>query len=136
MIALSQHYPKLLPVCSVHPLDGEAALEELNRLAGKGVRIIKLPPHTQNFEVTDDRVLELCKEAGRLGIAILMDNASIKPGDSENLFDLAVKCPGTNFVFAHMGGLISVFGTSFPWRVLPGGFIARISISIFLPLSS
>lgn len=133
LITLSQRHPKLLPVCSVHPLDGEAALEELRRLAGKGVRIIKLHPHTQNFEVTDNRVLKLCKEAGRLGIAVLMDNANIKPGDSENLFDLAVKSPGTNFVFAHMGGLNFRF-----WNILPLARTAKgfYSENIYFDLSA
>jgi uncharacterized protein len=105
LIALAKQQPKLLPICSVHPYDGDSALQELKRLAAKKVRIIKLHPHTQGFDVTDERVEKLCKLAGESGIAILMDNANIKPGDSENLFNLAVKCPQTIFIFAHMGAL-------------------------------
>jgi predicted TIM-barrel fold metal-dependent hydrolase len=104
LIALSRKNPKLLPVCSVHPLDGDTAIQELNRLSTLGVKIIKLHPHTQKFDVTDDKVLNLCRLAGRRGITILMDNANIKPGDSENLFDLAIKCSETKFIFAHIGG--------------------------------
>lgn len=114
LIALSGRYPKLMPIASVHPLDGDAAIEELKRVAALGVRAIKLHPHTQQFDVTDPRVLELCQQAGKLGIVILMDNANIVPGDSENLFNLAVKCGGTRFVFAHMGGLNFRF-----WNILP-----------------
>ncbi|GAA0561020.1 hypothetical protein GCM10009415_48760 [Chitinophaga japonensis] len=87
----------------MHPLDGDAATEEIRRLSGLGVKVIKLHPHTQKFEVTDDKVINLCKVAGQLGLVILMDNANIKPGDSENLFDLAIKCADTKFIFAHMG---------------------------------
>jgi uncharacterized protein len=46
-------------------------------------------------------------------MTILMDNANIKPGDSENLFNLAVGCPGTRFIFAHVGGLNFRF-----WNIL------------------
>jgi predicted TIM-barrel fold metal-dependent hydrolase len=114
LIALAKRYPKLMPIASVHPYDGEDAMEELKRLASLGVKAIKLHPHTQRFEVTDPRVLELCRLAGKLGLVILMDNANIVPGDSENLFNLAVACPDTDFIFAHMGGLNFRF-----WNILP-----------------
>lgn len=107
LIMLSKKYPQLLPICSVHPFDGDAAFDELTRIAKLGVNVIKLHPHknSMNFDVTDERVLELCKKAGELGIAVMMDNASIVPGDCEKLFDLAIRCHNTNFIFAHMGGL-------------------------------
>lgn len=116
LISLSEKYPQLLPTCSVHPYDGEAALEELERLAGLGVRVIKLHPHSgsMDFDVTDDRVSTLCKKAGELEIAILMDNASIVPGDCQKLLDLAVRCPDTDFIFAHMGATDFRF-----WSILP-----------------
>jgi predicted TIM-barrel fold metal-dependent hydrolase len=44
------------------------------------------------------------KKAGELGMAVLMDNAGIVPGDCEDLFNLAAKAPKTRFIFAHMGG--------------------------------
>ena len=97
LIALSKKNPKLIPVCSVHPLDGDTAIQELKRLSTLGVKIVKLHPHTQNFDVTDDRVLKLCSLAGKQGITILMDNSNIKPGDSENLFNLAIKCSETKY---------------------------------------
>src|SRR5262249_51931621 len=34
LIALAKRYPMLLPIASVHPYDGAAALEELKRVAG------------------------------------------------------------------------------------------------------
>jgi hypothetical protein len=116
LIALSRKYPQLLPVCSVHPMDGGSALAELERIAGNGVNIIKLHPHknSMDFDVTDEKVYALCKKAGELGVTILMDNASIVPGDCQKLFDLAIRCPGTTFIFAHMGGLNFRF-----WNILP-----------------
>jgi hypothetical protein len=113
LIGLARRYPKLMPIASVHPYDDAAALDELKRLAGAGVKVIKLHPHTQEFSVTDPRVLELCKLAGKLGITVLMDNANIVPGDSQDLFNLAIKCPDTQFVFAHLGALNFRF-----WNIL------------------
>ncbi len=98
----------------MHPYDGAAATAELKRLAGLGVKAIKLHPHTQKFDAADARVLSLCKLAGDLGVIVLMDNANILPGDSENMFNLALKAPKTHFVFTHLGGLNFRF-----WNILP-----------------
>ena len=104
-IALAAKYPKMMPIATVHPYDGQAALEELSRVAARGVKVLKLHPHTQRFDADDPRVLTLVKQAGTLGLVVLMDNANILPGDSERLFNLAVKAPKTKFVFAHIGAM-------------------------------
>ena len=103
LIALAAKYPEMFPIASVHPYDDQAALDEVRRIAGLGVTMIKLHPHTQQFAITDPRVAALCQLAGRLGVIVLFDNANIVPGDSQDLFNLAVNTPGTTFVFAHMG---------------------------------
>jgi uncharacterized protein len=123
LIALAAKYPKMLPIASVHPYDGQPAIDEVKRLSELGVKAIKLHPHTQKFDVTDARVHYLCKHAGELGVIVLMDNANIIPGDSEKLFDLAIKCSRTKFVFAHMGALNFRF-----WNILP---VARTAKDFF-----
>ena len=105
LIALASKHPKMLPIATVHPYDGQAALDELRRVAGRGVKVLKLHAHTQKFDVADPRVLKLVQQAGALGVVVLMDNANIIAGDSEHLFNLAVRAPKTKFVFAHMGAL-------------------------------
>jgi uncharacterized protein len=112
-LALAAKHPGLLPIATVHPYDGADAIAELTRVAGLGAKVLKLHPHTQKFDVTDPRVLALVRRAGELKIVVLMDNAGIIPGDCENLFNLAVRSPGTNFIFAHMGGLNFRF-----WNIL------------------
>jgi len=114
LIALAKRYPKMLPIPSVHPYEGEAALAELQRLADLGVRAIKLHPHTQKFNAADERVLALCKRAGELGFVVLMDNANIVPGDNQKLFNLALQAAKTHFVFTHLGALEFRF-----WNILP-----------------
>jgi uncharacterized protein len=103
-----------MPIASVHPYDGDPAFAELKRLADVGVKTIKLHPHTQQFDAADERVLAVCKRAGELGFVVLMDNANVLPGDNQKLFNLALKCPKTHFVFAHLGALEFRF-----WNILP-----------------
>ena len=113
LIALASRHPKMLPIATVHPYDGEAALSELQRVAGRGIKVLKIHPHTQRFDAADPRVLTLVRRAGELGVVILMDNASIVPADCEKLFNLALQAPKTKFVFAHLGGLNFRF-----WNIL------------------
>ena len=124
LIALASQHPKMLPIATVHPYDGQAAVGELRRVAGRGVKVLKLHAHTQKFDVADPRVLTLVQQAGALGIIVLMDNANIIAGDSEHLFNLAVKAPKTKFVFAHMGGLNFRF-----WNILA---LARTAKDFFM----
>jgi hypothetical protein len=123
LIALASKHPKLLPIATVHPYDGEAALAELQRLAARGVKVLKIHPHTQRFDAADPRVLALTRRAGELKVIVLMDNANILPGDSEKLFNLALQAPKTTFIFAHLGGLNFRF-----WNILAA---ARTAENLF-----
>ncbi|WP_372013846.1 amidohydrolase family protein [Pseudoxanthomonas sp. 10H] len=113
IIALARAHPSVVPVATVHPYDDQAALDELARVAAAGVRVLKLHPHTQRFDLGDARVLPLVRRAGELGMVVLLDNAGIVAGDSQALFELAVRAPKTRFIFAHMGGLDFRF-----WNIL------------------
>lgn len=123
IIALAARHPGVVPIGTVHPYDGEAALAEIDRIAAKGVRIIKIHAHTQGFDVADPRVLAVAKRAGERGLIVLSDNANIVPGDSEKLFNLALAAPRTNFVFAHLGAMNFRF-----WNILKG---ARTAENLF-----
>ena len=113
LIALAASHPEVVPVATVHPYDGRAALDELARVAARGVKVLKIHPHTQKFDEADPRVLTLVTRAGELGMVVLMDNASILPGDCQKLFNLAAQAPKTRFIFAHIGGLDFRF-----WNIL------------------
>lgn len=113
IIALARKHPTMMPIATVHPYDGKAALVELQRVSSAGVEILKIHPHTQRFDPADPRVLELVRRAGELDVVVLMDNASILPGDSEKLFNLALAAPQTRFIFAHLGGFNFRF-----WNIL------------------
>lgn len=113
VIALGKRHPEVTAVATVHPYDGQAALDEVARVAARGIKVLKIHPHTQRFDATDPRVLALVQRAGEVGLIVLMDNANILPGDSEKLFNLAVQAPDTRFIFAHIGGLNFRF-----WNIL------------------
>lgn len=124
LVALAKKHPNMVPIATVHPYDGQAALDELQRVAGLDVRLLKIHPHTQKFDPADPRVLALVRRAGELGLTVVMDNANIVPGgDSEKLFNLALAAPKTKFVFAHMGGLNFRF-----WNILK---MARTAEGLF-----
>lgn len=112
-LALGRGHADFIPVVTVHPYDGRAALRELTRVAGLGAKILKIHPHTQRFDAADPRVLALVQHAGELGLIVLMDNANILPGDSEKLLNLALAAPNTRFIFAHMGAMNFRF-----WNIL------------------
>lgn len=124
VIALAAKHPRMLPVATVHPYDEKAAVDELTRVAGRGIKVLKIHPHTQKFDAADPRVLTLVRHAGSLGMVVLMDNANILPGDSEKLFNLAVQAPKTKFIFAHMGGMNFRF-----WNILA---LARTANDFFM----
>lgn len=123
ILALGRANPDIIPVVTVHPYDGRAAIRELERVAALGARVLKIHPHTQRFDAADPRVLTLVQRAGELNVIVLMDNANILPGDSEKLFNLALQAPDTQFIFAHMGTLYFRF-----WNVLA---LARTAENVF-----
>lgn len=104
-LAMARRHPGMMPIATVHPYDGAAALAEVSRAAGLGYKVLKLHPHTQKFDPEDPRVLQVVTRAGEAGMVVLMDNASIIPGDCQKLFNLALHAPKTRFIFAHLGGL-------------------------------
>ena len=123
LIALAAKHKDMIAIATVHPYDGDAALAEVDRVAARGVKLLKIHPHTQKFDAADARVLALVKRAGVAGLIVVMDNANILPGDSEKLFNLALAAPKTKFIFGHMGGMNFRF-----WNILA---LARTADGLF-----
>src|SRR4051794_13391211 len=51
IIALAAKHPEVVPIGTVHPYDGQVALDELARIAARGVKTLKIHPHTQQFAI-------------------------------------------------------------------------------------
>jgi predicted TIM-barrel fold metal-dependent hydrolase len=104
IIALYKKNPSLIPICSVHPLDGDSALSEMTRLHKLGVKIIKLHPNAQKFDVSAPEVTALADKATELHMTLLFD--SYNPSDVNELgklIMLAATHQDAQFIFAHMG---------------------------------
>ncbi|PSL49483.1 putative TIM-barrel fold metal-dependent hydrolase [Chitinophaga niastensis] len=104
VIALSKKYNSLIPICSVHPMDGEEAFAEMERVHKQGVKIIKLHPNYQRFDVAAPEVAALAHKAGELDMVLLFDSYSPLDGNEiGKLIMLAVGNQKAQFIFAHMG---------------------------------
>ncbi len=101
----SRKPPTYLPICSVHPDDGAAALEEIDRVAGRGARGLKLHPNTQQLDVADAAVREVVARASEHGLPVLFDAYSPFDADQPGKFvRLAMEVPTAKLILAHAHG--------------------------------
>ena len=93
------------PVCSVHPADGAAALQEVERVAAAGAAWIKLHPNTQDFDVADPAVARVVGKAAEHGLAVLFDAYSPWDANQPGKFaNLAMAVPEARLILAHAHG--------------------------------
>ncbi len=93
------------PVCSVHPADGSAALEEIDRVAAAGAAWLKLHPNTQRFDVADPAVAKVVGKAAERGMPVLFDAYSPWDANQPGKFvDLAQAVPESRLILAHAHG--------------------------------
>ena len=93
------------PVCSVHPADGRAALDEIDRVAADGAAWLKLHPNTQQFDVADPAVADVVKKATENGLPVLFDAYSPWDANQPGKFvNLAMAVPDAKLILAHAHG--------------------------------
>jgi uncharacterized protein len=93
------------PVCSVHPADGRAALDEVDRVAAAGAAWLKLHPNTQQFDVADPAVADVVKRATDNGLPVLFDAYSPWDANQPGKFaNLALAVPDAKLILAHAHG--------------------------------
>ncbi|MBI3181613.1 MAG: amidohydrolase family protein [Myxococcales bacterium] len=104
--ALAEAKPeRFFAIGSVHPEDGLEARRELERLAQAGVKVVKLHPNTQRFDVDSPAVAEVVERAAELKMVVLFDGWSPFDADQTGkLMKLAITKPHARLVIAHMGG--------------------------------
>ena len=105
ILKLAKDNSEFFPICSVHPLDGKDALDEIERVANLGAKAIKVHPFYQGFELTDPNVNNVLAAAGKFGLSVIFDSISASDGGATGKFvDLALANPNTKIVLAHMRG--------------------------------
>jgi uncharacterized protein len=93
------------PVCSVHPADGAAAAEEIDRVAAAGAAWLKLHPNTQDFDVADPAVEAVVRLAAERGLPVLFDAYSPWDANQPGKFvNLAMAVPEARLILAHAHG--------------------------------
>jgi predicted TIM-barrel fold metal-dependent hydrolase len=93
------------PVCSVHPADGAAAAEEIDRVAAAGAAWLKLHPNNQEFDVAEPSVATVVRTATDHGLPVLFDGYSPwDPSQPGKFMDLATTVPGAKLILAHAHG--------------------------------
>jgi predicted TIM-barrel fold metal-dependent hydrolase len=93
------------PVCSVHPADGAAAIEEVDRVAAAGAAWLKLHPNTQRFDVADPAVEAVVRRAAERGLPVLFDAYSPWDANQPGKFvNLAMAVPEARLILAHAHG--------------------------------
>jgi uncharacterized protein len=93
------------PVCSVHPADGRAALDEIDRVAADGAAWLKLHPNKQQFDVADPAVADVVKKATENGLPVLFDAYSPWDANQPGKFvNLATEVPESRLILAHAHG--------------------------------
>lgn len=94
---------------AIHP-DTPGAKEELRRIAGEGIKGIKLHPVYQDVDINDPRSLRILEAAGELGLLITMHSGEDIgfPGvvrcSPEMTADALSKVGPVKLICAHMGG--------------------------------
>ena len=70
VLNLAQKYPQILPACSIHPARTDA-IEELERCAEKGAKVLKLLPNCHNVDCSDRQYLSFWQKLAKLGLPFL-----------------------------------------------------------------
>jgi len=101
--------PRLKGFINVNPLDSNSVKKLENGIANLGYMGLKLHPRLQCYSLKNSRVKKLANLAGKLNIPVLIDafpdGTHLMQGFSPlNYSDLALACPNTKFIWAHMGG--------------------------------
>ena len=105
MKALADEFPNIvIPYCTVNPLDGEKALEELRRCVEEDkMRGMKLHPLQQRFSMMGETVIPVLKEAGVLGIPVMFHDATLPAVCPTQVAYVAKRCPETIVILGHSG---------------------------------
>jgi predicted TIM-barrel fold metal-dependent hydrolase len=141
LFTLVKANPRLIPVASVHPLDGESALDEMKRVKGLGAKMLKIHQNTQAFDLAAPEVGALMKKAGELGLPVLLEGTfTLDPKTMGKVLELALQNPKTKVVMAHMGAAdfrqVSVVAILSKYEWFPRNIYFDVSATVSLLASS
>lgn len=108
--AVAENPGRLLGVCRVDPWQGEEAVAELKRSVELlGLRGVYLNPWEENYQINDEIVHPVIREAGRLGVPVLINAGQVRVSHPSQVADLARTFPDVTFI-ASNGGNLNISG--------------------------
>ena len=70
VLSLAKKYAQIIPACSIHPAR-KNAIEELERCAEQGAKVLKLLPNCHNVDCSNTRYRSFWEKLSELGLAFL-----------------------------------------------------------------
>jgi predicted TIM-barrel fold metal-dependent hydrolase len=111
-IAVTQlRYPdRLISFCRVDPRQGEGAVTELRRCVLQlGLKGLMLHPMEEGYTITEDHVVRLVKEAGSLGIPVIVAAGYPWVAHALQIRSVAEQAEEATIIMSH-GGQINISG--------------------------
>ncbi len=101
--ACRRHPDRLIGFATVNPWYGEAAVAELRRAVGAGLRGLILQPPLQGYVLLDPLVDPVVAVAAELGLPVWAPTGKPFQALPLQLTELARRFPDVNFLMGHMG---------------------------------
>lgn len=97
------HPDRFIPACSANPWYGHAALEELQRAAGAGARMLALHPAVQGYQANDELVWPVLDVAAQAQIPVYFHTGPPGHATPWQIADLAARYASVDFIMGHCG---------------------------------
>ena len=103
---VGRHPDRFLGICRVDPWQGEEAVAELRRsVTLLGLRGVYLNPWEENYQINDEVVHPVIREAERLGVPVTINAGQVRVSHPVQVADLAAAFPKVTFIAANGGNL-------------------------------
>ena len=99
----AEHPDRLIPACGINPWYGDESVEELQRSAEAGARMLVLAPHLQGFLPADEMVMDLLMAAAEFGLPIYFHTGPHNSGSPAQVVLVANQHPNAKFIMGHCG---------------------------------
>ena len=114
VINLARKYTQIIPACSIHPAR-KNAVEELERCAEKGAKVLKLLPNCHNVDCSDSQYRFFWQKLAKLGLPFLAHTGgefSVPVLNMKFADPRILRLPlesGVNVIAAHGAGKSGIF---------------------------
>jgi predicted TIM-barrel fold metal-dependent hydrolase len=123
VLNLSQKYSQIIPACSIHPARKDA-IEELERCADQGAKVLKLLPNCHNVDCMDSHYRSFWSKLAEIGLPFLAHTGgefSVPVLNKEyadpRILRLPLEC-GVTVIAAHGAGKSGIWDSDYTSELL------------------